>query len=144
MPNSREIVNRFARAQSEGDLDAQDELLHDDVIVDFPQSGERTRGRANRRATLERYPGGRIRQSLERVVGGEDRWIATPAYTVVRVAGEGDELTLVGTVRYPNGEVWHTFELIALRDGRIAHVTAYFGAPFDPPVWRTPYVERIE
>jgi len=143
MPNSREIVDRFVRAMTDGDFDAQDELLHDDVIVDFPQSGERIRGRANRRATMEDYPGGRIQQSLGRVVGGEDRWIASPAYRVVRVAGQGDELAVVGTVRYPNGDVWHTFELISLRDGRIAHVTAYFGAPFDPPAWRSPYVERI-
>ncbi len=70
--NNRQIVDRYARAMTEVDLDAVDELLHDDVIVEFPQSGERIRGRANRRATMENYPDGGIRPVLGRVIGGED------------------------------------------------------------------------
>lgn len=142
--NNRQIVDRYVRAMTEVDLDAVDELLHDDVIVEFPQSGERIRGRANRRATMEKYPGGGIRPVLGRVIGGEDQWIATPAYTVVRVSGQGDEFVIVGKIRYPNGEIWHNVELAMLSDGRIARLTSYFGAPFEAPEWRAPYVERIE
>jgi ketosteroid isomerase-like protein len=143
-PNNRQIVDRYARAMSEGDLETQDELLHDDLVALFPQSGERIRGRANRRATMENYPVGRIQPIPERVIGGEDRWIATPAYTVVRVSGEGEEFVLVGKIRYPNGEVWHNIEFAVLRDGKIAQLTAYFAAPFEAPGWRAPYVERID
>lgn len=142
--NNRQIVDRYVRAMTEVDLDAVDELLHHDVIVEFPQSGERIRGRANRRATMENYPGGGIRPVLGRVIGGEDQWIATPAYTVVRVSGQGDEFAIVGKIRYPNGEIWHNVELAMLSDGKIARLTAYFGAPFEAPEWRAQYVERIE
>jgi ketosteroid isomerase-like protein len=143
-PNNRQVVERYARAMTEGDLDAQGELLHDDFVAVFPQSGEQIRGRANRRATLENYPAGGIQPIPERVIGGEDRWITTPAYTVVRVSGEGEEFVIVGKIRYPNGEVWHNLEFAVLRDGKIAQLTAYFAAPFEAPDWRSPYVERAD
>ena len=142
--NNRQIVERFSRAMTEGDLDTQGELLHADVVVHFPQSGERFRGRANRRATMENYPAGGIQPMLERVIGGEDRWIATPAYTMVRVSGEGEEFVIVGKIRYPNGEVWHNIQFAVLRDGKIEQITSYFGAPFEAPAWRAPYVDRVD
>lgn len=62
----------------------------------------------------------------------------------IRVSGEGDEFVIVGRVRYPNGEIWHGIQFTVVRDGKIARVTAYLGAPFDAPEWRARYVERIE
>jgi len=53
---NRHAVERFSRAMSEDDFDTQDALVHDDYILDYPQSGERIRGRANLRALIEQYP----------------------------------------------------------------------------------------
>ena len=54
---SREIVERFAQAQANPAGGAGDEYLAEDLIEDYPQSGERIRGRANRRAIFDNYPG---------------------------------------------------------------------------------------
>ena len=48
---------------------------------------------------------------------------------------------MVGQITYPNGETWHAVSLITLRDGKISKITDYFGAPFEAPAWRAPYVE---
>jgi len=45
-------------------------------------------------------------------------------------------------VTYPNGETWHIVSLIEFRDGKISKITSYFGAPFEAPAWRAPYVEK--
>ena len=55
--------------------------------------------------------------------------------------GAGDQFTATGQVKYPNGETWHLVSLIELRDGKIAKITDYFGAPFEAPAWRAPYVK---
>ena len=39
------------------DLDAFAELFHDDYVEEYPQSGERIRGKQNARAVNENYPG---------------------------------------------------------------------------------------
>jgi len=38
-------------------IDAIDDLMHDDYVEEYPQSGERTRGKDNARAVYENYPG---------------------------------------------------------------------------------------
>lgn len=54
---NRGVVQRYAEATSTDDFDAQDALVHDEYVLTYPQSGEQIRGRANRRAALENYPG---------------------------------------------------------------------------------------
>ena len=49
-----------------------------------------------------------------------------------------------GTVRYPDGKEWHFVALLTLRDGKIWREVDYFAEPFEPPEWRTRYVEPIE
>jgi ketosteroid isomerase-like protein len=46
---NRRVVERYAAAMAEDDFDAQDALIHDDFELRYPQSGERIRGRENRR-----------------------------------------------------------------------------------------------
>ena len=58
------------------------------------------------------------------------------------IIGAGDRFAVAGQITYPNGETWHIVSLIELRDGKIAKITDYFGAPFEAPAWREPYVEK--
>ena len=44
---------------------------------------------------------------------------------------------------YPNGETWHIVQLLEMRNGKISHITSYFGKPFEPPPWRAKWVERM-
>jgi hypothetical protein len=82
--------------------------------------------------------------TLERIVGTDDKWISRPsfpAWTLVHVVGSGDDFTMTGTITYPNGETWHAVALLTLLDGRIWREVDYFGAPFEAPAWRAPYVD---
>ena len=109
---TREVIDRLVQAATVADLDAIDALLADDVIEEYPQSGERMRGKANRRAVYEYYPREGAPMAdyaplIERVVGNEDRWVMTSNQSLVRIVGMGDRYTVIGLVKYPNGEVWH-------------------------------------
>ncbi len=140
---NREVVERYVKAMEEKDLDLQAEVCAPDLIVEYPQSGERIRGWANVRAVLENYPGGLPEPGERKVIGSEDKWVVGPSFNVLRIEGTGDIYTLVGSARYPDGQTWRFVSLIELRSGKIAKTTEVYGAPFDPPAWRARWVERI-
>jgi len=143
---NREVVERFVQAQANPAGGLGDEYIAEDVIEDYPQSGERIRGRANRRATFDNYPGRAerdFRPNHMRTVMGDDQWVMTPAMTLARVNGSGERYTASGLITYPNGEQWHLIQLIELRGGKIARLITYFAAPFEAPAWRAKWVERI-
>lgn len=140
---NRRVVERFAEALAANDFDAQDVLVHEDYVGRWPQSGEVIRGRENRRAVLENYPGGEggLGASAERIVGTDDQFITGPSWNIIHLAGSGDELTITGRLTYPNGEVWHFATLLTLREGKIWRQVEYFAPPFEAPAWRAPFVE---
>ena len=43
----RAALERHWEASRAGDQDAEHEIYHDDAVVEYPQSGERVRGRQN-------------------------------------------------------------------------------------------------
>ena len=143
-PSGRSVVERFAQAIQDKDFDAQAALLADDFIEEMPQSGERTRGKANWEAISRGYPGGvgTVDADSARLVGAEDKWVLTPTFAVMRIEGSGDVYTYVGTVRYANGDTWQILAIIELRGGKVAKMTTWYAAPFAAPDWRAPYVER--
>ena len=144
-PSNREIVEEFVRAIEAKDIDAQCALMADDFVDEMPQSGERTHGRENWRRIFTDYPGGIGTTSSDgrRIIGSEDRWIMTPTFHALRIEGSGDTYTYVGTVRYSDGGVWQIIAIAQLRDGKIARTTTWYAAPFDPPEWRSGFVERF-
>lgn len=143
---NRQVVERFIAAMNASDLDTAAECLADDVVEDYPQSGERIRGRANRRAVIENYPGRAEHDFAPHKRGsivGEDQWVMTPTMSLLRLNGSGERYTATGEVTYPNGETWHVIQLIELRAGKIAKMITYFAAPFEPAPYRAPFVERM-
>ncbi len=91
----------------------------------------------------EAYPGGLPEAKTVRVIGTEDRWVASPSFTLVRIQGEGDAFTVEGKLSYPDGSSTHVVAILELRDGKVLRATHYFADPFDPPEWRAGLVERI-
>lgn len=144
--SGRAVVEAFIRAIETKDFDGQMALLTDDYVDEMPQSGERTRGKANYRAILDHYPGGvgTVDTSSRRIVGADDRFVMTPTFSILRIEGSGDTFTYAGTVRYGNGDVWHMVSIVEARNGKITKSTTYYAAPFPAPDWRAPYVERME
>jgi hypothetical protein len=51
------------------------EMYDEDAVLEFPQSGERFRGRANFQAWRERYPSA-ITMEIRRLRGAGDFWVA--------------------------------------------------------------------
>ena len=124
---NRDIVERYVDAMARNDYDALDALVGDDVVEEYPQSGEVIRGKANLRAIIDNYPG--RRQSDFKAERPE-------------ISGSGDEFTARGLLTYPNGETWHVVSVFSLRDGKIKRITSYFAQPFDAPAWRAKWVEK--
>lgn len=140
---NRHVVERYFEAVIARDLDLLTEICAPDVVVEYPQSGERIRGWANVRAAHENYPSGLPQEFAGRVIGSEDKWVVGPSFNILRIEGTGDVYTIMGSAKYPDGKTWQVMSLVELRSGKIVKTTEVFGAPFDPPPWRSQWVERM-
>jgi ketosteroid isomerase-like protein len=85
--SNRQVVDRYVQALVARDLDLQAEVCAPDMVVEYPQSGERIRGWANIRAVHESYPGGLPQDVHSKVIGSEDRWVVGPSFNLLRVEG---------------------------------------------------------
>lgn len=144
---SRELVERWAEALGSMEVERMEPLLHDDIADFYPQSGERVIGRENLRAIRTRYPGateGPLHGELRTVVGADDSWVMGPSFNITHITGSGDSFAIAGTVNYPDGTVWHLTQFVQVKDGKIWRLTSYFAPPFDPPEWRSQWVEVDE
>lgn len=145
---TRDTIARYIRAVHDQDLDTMTALQHPDFVEDWPQSHERVHGRENFRRIMENYPGGLegadADVSMDRVVGGADRWMVAPTFAMIRVSGADDIHTAILKLRYPGGEEWYMVALVELRDGLIYHCSSFFAPTLEPPDWRRTWVEIVE
>jgi hypothetical protein len=74
-------------------------------------------------------------------VGRDDEFVAGPSWTIIHLIGSGDEITVTGTIDYPELGTWHFVSLLTVRDGKIWRQVDYFAAPFEAPAWRAPFVD---
>jgi hypothetical protein len=109
----RAVMERFWQATEARDLETLFKLVHPDVHVHWPQSGERFSGRDNAMAALEAA-------AVKPEVAGEPRLL-----------GCGDVWVASVPLRY-GSEVNHYVGVFELEDGLIRRTTEYFGAPFAP------------
>jgi len=141
--SNREVVERYLAAIP-GDQATMRALRHPDFVEDWPQSGERVRG-ADRMAEIDaNFPGGLPSGGVERIVGSEDRWVMTPTYTVLKVAGSGDVYTGLMRATYADKSEWWITTFLELKDGKIHHATTVFGPRLAAPEWRGEWVELVE
>ena len=120
----RTALDRHWAASAAGDLAAEHDIYLDDSLCDYPQSGERIRGRANLQALRGHHPS---------KLGG---------FTVKRIIGNGDLWVTEYTITY-DGRSVDTVSIMEFRDGKVFHETQYFADPFEAPPWRSQWVERI-
>jgi ketosteroid isomerase-like protein len=118
---NRDVVERYFQAFERHDLDAMEELLHDDYVEEYPQSGERIRGKQNWRSITESYPG-------------------LPTMTDHSFVLSGDLGVLKMTLEYDGNRVY-ACEIVDFEGGKIKRVRAYFAEPFEAPEWRAQWVE---
>jgi ketosteroid isomerase-like protein len=120
---NRQTVERLWSLLEKQDWGAAGELLHDDFVQEWPQSGERIRGRDNSMSINQNYPG-------------------FPAQTMGRTKAAGDLVTSEVTLDY-GGQLYHGVSIFDFRDGKIVKETDYFAQPFEAPGWRARWVERM-
>jgi hypothetical protein len=99
-------------------------VFTDDVVMEWPQSGERIVGNANRREIYARMP-------------------TLPVITPRRVTGRGDQWVLEAGLDYGDGAPYHGVFVFEMRDASIARGYSYWSQPFEAPAWRAPWVERM-
>jgi hypothetical protein len=121
VPDIRTALERHWSVSAADDPDTVGAIYRDDVVVDYPQSGERIVGAANLRALREGYPA-KLTFHLDRISGSGDLWVTEYV------------------IEY-DGKPVHTVSIMDFRGDKVAHEVLYFADPFEPPAWRAHLVE---
>jgi hypothetical protein len=100
------------------------EIYADDAILEWPQGGERVRGKANIIAFRSTYPT-RQHFELRRTTGCHDLWVNE--YTIDY---DDQPVMVVGIMEF--------------RDQKVVRERIYFGDPWEAPAWRAQFVERFD
>ena len=122
---ARAMVDRYWRAAGSRDFESVGDLFADDVLIEWPQSGERVRGKDNCIRVFTSYPGGSPKLiALRRVKGKDDLWMTETE------------------LEYPDGQRYITASMFEFQDGKIAHEIDYFALEMPAPEWRIQWVEQ--
>jgi ketosteroid isomerase-like protein len=121
---NRAAVQALVAAINAGDLHALEQVFTADVVIEWPQSGERIKGEKNRREIYGRFP-------------------SLPKVTPRRITGSGEIWVLEASLDYGDGDPYQAIFILEMRDGRIARETGYWSKPFPAPEWRAAWVERM-
>jgi ketosteroid isomerase-like protein len=121
----RAIIDGHWVASAAGDLEKEHDIYWDDAICDYPQSGERIRGRQNIQAVRAHHPAKPSGFNVRRVVGRGDFWVSE--YIIVY-----------------EGKSAYTVSIMEFRGEKVMHETQYFADPFEAPAWRAQWVERMD
>ena len=70
----RAALDRHWAASDANDFEAEHEIYRDDAVLEYPQSGERIRGRRNIQASRFAQPN-KKRFSVRRMLGAADLWV---------------------------------------------------------------------
>jgi hypothetical protein len=72
---TRAAIEEHRRASERGDAETEEASYAAEAILDYPQSGERFRGRATITAQRGGHPAAR-HFTIQRITGGGDRWVS--------------------------------------------------------------------
>ena len=120
---NRAALDRHWAASASGDLETEHNIYDDNVLCEYPQSGEKIDGRSNLQALRGHHPGKPSGFSIRRIVGADDLWVTEYV------------------INY-EGKPFQTVSIMEFRDGKVVHETQYFAEPFAAPAWRSQWVER--
>ena len=116
-------LERHWHALDAGDFAAEHDIYREDAMLDYPQSGERIRGRENIQESRHVQPS-KKRFAVRRIIGSGDLWITEFVLT------------------YDDAPSY-VVSIMEFRDGLVAHETQYFAERFEPGPSRAHLVEQI-
>ena len=111
-------------ASASGDLETEHNIYDDNVLCEYPQSGERIRGRRNLQALRGHHPGKPSGFNIRRIVGSGNLWVTEYVITY-------------------EGKPFPTVSIMEFKDGKVVHETQYFAEPFAAPEDRRQWVEQV-
>jgi len=121
--STRARIAEHWQASERGDADAEHAIYATDAVLDYPQSGERFRGRSRIQAQRGGHP-------------------AERHFTVLRIRGGGDLWISECVITY-DGAPTYSVSIMELRNGQVIHETQYFADPFPAPASRAALAEPI-
>lgn len=116
-------IEKLIDAINRGDHEALNGVFTDDVVIEWPQSGERIRGERNRREIYSRFP-------------------SLPHITSRRITVQDDLRVLEANLNY-DGDEYQCVFIFRLRGDQIAQEIGYWAKPFPAQEWRAPWVEKM-
>lgn len=119
----REALDRHWAASDANQFEAEHDIYQDDAVLEYPQSGERLRGRHNIQASRTVQPNAK-QFTVRRIVGRQDLWVTEIVITY-------------------DGRPSYVVSVMEFEDGKVVRETQYFGDPFQPGPSRSHLVERM-
>ena len=119
----RAALDRHWTASNANDFEAEHQIYREDAVLDYPQSGERIRGRGNIQASRAAQPNQKS-FVVRRIIGAGDLWVTEYVLTY-------------------DGRPSHTVSIMEFIDGKVARETQYFSDPFEPGSSRAQWVEPM-
>jgi ketosteroid isomerase-like protein len=120
----RAALDQHWAASDANDFETEHLIYREDAVLDYPQSGERTRGRHNIQCQRASQPSNK-RFTVRRIIGSGDLWVT--------------ELILTY-----DGKPSDTVSIMEFNGDKVARETQYFADPFRAPAFRAQWVERME
>jgi len=120
---TRARLEQHWEASDRGDRDTEHAIYADEAILDYPQSGERFRGRSKIQAQRGGHP-------------------AERHFTILRIRGGGDLWVSECVITY-DGVPTYSVSVMEFADELVTHETQYFADPFQAPAWRAALSEPI-
>jgi len=122
--DNKQIVENFWSTMATNDFYAAAQLLHNEYVLEWPQSGERIRGRDNFAAVNTYYP-------------AAGKWI----FTINHILAEGD--LVVTDVSVSDGKRHdRAITFSTIRDGKIWKQIEFWPDTFEAPAWRAQWIEK--
>ena len=118
----RAALERHWAASDASDFEVEHEIYREDALLEYPQSGERIRGRHNIQGSRTVQPNQK-RFSVRRMIGGGDLWVTEFVLSY-------------------DGIPSYVVSIMEFRDGLVTHETQYFADRFEPGLSRAHLVER--
>ena len=120
---TRARLEQHWKASDLGETDTEHAIYAADAILDYPQSGERFRGRSKIQAQRGGHP-------------------AERHFTILRIRGGGDLWVSECVITY-DGVPTYAVSVMEFADDLVTHETQYFADPFPAAAWRAPLAEQI-
>ncbi len=120
----RAALQRHWAASDANDFAAEHEIYDEHAVLEYPQSGERIRGREHIQASRMAQPDAK-RFAVRRLLGTGGLWVS--------------ELEM----RYGD-RPFRVVSIMEFDGDRVIRETQYFAEPFEPGPSRAQWVERIE